>query len=121
VKSLLAIIIFADGAGALVGAFVTARMRSGVHWPVMARVITILLGVYALARLGIAWNTAEHGQEVINCVSVQSPAYLRNYTAFATLQAVGVWIAVLMLIVSVMNGSLDKWKQRIASIFKRRA
>lgn len=119
-KALLAIIIFADGAGALVGAVVTARMRSGTHWPAIARVITVLLGVYAVARFGIAWNTVAHGQEVVKCVSVQSPAYINNYTAFATLQAAGIWIAVLMLIVSVMNGSLDKWKLRIASVFKRK-
>jgi hypothetical protein len=120
-KALLAIIIFADGAGALVGAFVTARMRSNDHWPAMAKVITVILGSYAAARFGIAWNTAEHGQEVIECVALQSPAYLSNYTRFATLQAAGVWFAVLILIASVMNGSLDKWKRKIASVFKKKS
>lgn len=105
-KAILSLIIFADGAGALIGALVTARLRSGNRWPALARIITLLLGGYAIARFGIAWNTATHGAEIINCVSVQSPAYIRNYTAFASLQAVGVWAAVLMLIASVMNGSL---------------
>lgn len=123
-KALLTIIIFADGAGALVGAFVTSRMRSGTaHWPTIAKVITVLLGSYAIARFGIAWNTAQHGQEVIECVAIQSPAYLNNYTAFATLQAVGVWFAVLILVVSVMNGAikvkLATWKNRIWNLFRR--
>lgn len=120
-KPFLALIIFADGAAALIGAILASRIRpAGGHRPALAILLMIGLFGYATARFWNGWNLAAHGQEVIECVAKQSSDYLWHSYGSLTLQASTAWGATIYLITILMNGHAEKLKGRILAIVFRR-
>lgn len=113
-KPILALIIFADGAAAFIGAVVASRVRThDDKRPELIKVLMVGLLGYALARFWNGWNAAAHGQEVVQCVAVQSPDYLWHSYVALSLQAATAWAATIYLISKVMNGHTERVKQRL--------
>lgn len=119
-KSILALIIFSDGAAAFIGAVVASRIGAGTKRPVLAKILTVGLFGYATARFWQAWNIAEHGQELVECVAIQSPAYLWHYYGSVSLQAVTAWSATVYLILAMLNGNVNATLSRIGTWIKKR-
>lgn len=116
-KPFLALIIFADGAAAFIGAVLASRMRTeDDRRPGIAKLLMLGLLGYAAARFWQGWNTAAHGREVIECVAVQSPAYLWHSYAALTLQASTAWGATIYLVGLLLNGHAEQFKNRISRI-----
>ena len=119
-RPILALIIFADGAAAFIGAVVASRIRTNDdRRPELVKVLIVGLLGYSMARLWNGWNAAAHGQEVVECVASQSPDYLRHQYGALTLQAAMAWAATLYLISKVMNGRADHLKQKVYDLFAR--
>lgn len=116
-RSFLALIIFADGAAAFIGAILASRMRTSQDKrPEIARILMVGLFGYAAARFWNGWNLATHGQEVAECVRLQSPDYLWHSFAALTLQASTAWGASLYLVVALMNGHADRFRNRLGRL-----
>ena len=117
-KSILALIIFSDGAAAFIGALAASRIGASTKRPALAKILMVGLLGYAVARFWQAWNIAEHGQELVECVAKQSPAYLRHYYGSVSLQALTAWSATIYLILTLLNGSFSERLSRIGERIK---
>lgn len=112
-RALLALIIFADGAAALIGGIMASRMRTaGDKRPGISKILMVGLFGYAVARFWNAWNNVANGQEVFECVRLLSPKFLWNQYGALGLQAATAWGATIYLILVMMNGHAETLKGR---------
>lgn len=108
-RNLISLFIFADGAAALIGALVALTMRTDSgRWPAVARVITVVYAGYAIARLGVAWNTMTNLRPALECIRVVAPEYFLWFRRFTFLQALAVWVSVILLLLYRLNGHWDR-------------
>lgn len=116
-KSLLALIIFADGAAAFIGAILASRMRTaGDKRPAIAKILMVGLFGYSVARFWNAWNNVANGQEVFECVRLLSPGFLWNQYGALSLQAATAWGATIYLILMMLNGHAETLKSRCLEV-----
>lgn len=118
-KPILALIIFADGAAAFIGFVLASRIRThDDRRPGHAKFLMIWLLGYALGRFWNAWNLAAHGQEIVQCVTIQSPNYLWHAYGSQTLLAFTAWGATFYLISLLLNGHAEKFKNQLTRIVR---
>lgn len=113
-RNLISLFIFADGAAAALGAIVALTMRTeSGRWPAVARVITVVYAGYAVARLGVAWNTMTNLRPALECIRAVAPEFFTWFRRFTFLQALSVWISVILLLLYRMNGHWERMVRRI--------
>lgn len=113
-RNLISLFIFADGAAAAIGAIIALTMRTETgRWPAVARVITVVYAGYAMARLGIAWNTMTNLRPALECVRGVAPDFYTWFRRFTFVQALSVWSSVILLLLYRMNGHWERMVRRI--------
>lgn len=124
-RSLISLIIFADGAAALVGAVLAACMRQVEdtgrrRWPALARILTLGLAGYSVARLGVAWNQVANGGDLVDCVALVSPRFTNYRLFFLSIQCGTAWGATIWLAMKLVNGHFERLRNHVAGLFKKR-